>query len=95
LILLDKVHQFVVCDDLLVLVLIDGNLKLDMVIGMADVGLMVGNVFNNVGAEPLTVFLSVHEEGVPQQFLWVDNNHVISLRLVRCGFRIIIHQWVP
>jgi hypothetical protein len=32
LILLDKVHQFVVCDDLLVLVLIDGNSKLDMIV---------------------------------------------------------------
>jgi hypothetical protein len=45
---------------------------------MADVGLMVGNAFNDAGAEPLTVFLSVHEEGAPQQFLWVNNNRVIS-----------------
>jgi hypothetical protein len=45
---------------------------------MVDVGLMVGNTFNNAGAESLTIFLSVHEEGAPQQFLWVNNNHVIS-----------------
>jgi hypothetical protein len=32
LILLDKVQQFIVCDGLLVLVLIDGNSKLDMII---------------------------------------------------------------
>jgi hypothetical protein len=32
LILLNKVHQFIVCDDLLVLVLIDGNSKLDMIV---------------------------------------------------------------
>jgi hypothetical protein len=42
--------------------------------------------------EPLTVFLSVHEEGASQQFFWVDNNHVVSsgrtFRWVRCGFRI-------
>ena len=45
---------------------------------MADIGLVVGNAFNDVGTEPLTIFLSVHEEGASQQFLWVDNNHVIS-----------------
>jgi hypothetical protein len=32
LVLLDKVHQFIVCDDLLVLVLIDGNSKLDIIV---------------------------------------------------------------
>jgi hypothetical protein len=45
---------------------------------MADVELMVGNAFDDVGAEPLTIFLSVHGEGASQQFLWVNNNHVIS-----------------
>jgi hypothetical protein len=43
---------------------------------MVDVGLVVGNAF----------------DGASQQFLWVDNNHVISsgrmFRWVRCGFRI-------
>jgi hypothetical protein len=32
LILLDKVQQLILCDDLLILVLIDGNSKLDMII---------------------------------------------------------------
>jgi hypothetical protein len=32
LILHDKVCQFILCDDLLVLVLIDGNSKLDMIV---------------------------------------------------------------
>jgi hypothetical protein len=32
LILLNKVHQFIVCDDLLILVLIDENSKLDMIV---------------------------------------------------------------
>jgi hypothetical protein len=45
---------------------------------MADVGLLVRNAFDDVGAEPLTIFLGVHEEGAPQQFLWVNNNRVIS-----------------
>jgi hypothetical protein len=43
-----------------------------------DVGLVVGNAFDNAGAEPLTIFLSVDEEGASQQFLWVDNNFVVS-----------------
>jgi hypothetical protein len=45
---------------------------------MVDVGLVVGNAFDDVGTEPLTIFLSVHEEGASQQFLWVNNNRVIS-----------------
>jgi hypothetical protein len=53
---------------------------------------MVGNAFDDAGAEPLTVFLSVHEEGASKQFLWVNNNRVVSsgraFRWVRCGFRI-------
>jgi hypothetical protein len=53
---------------------------------------MVGNAFNDVGAEPFTIFLSVHEEGASQQFLWVNDNCVVSsgrtFRWVRCGFRI-------
>jgi hypothetical protein len=32
LILLDKVQQFIVCDGLLVLILIDGNSKLDIIV---------------------------------------------------------------
>jgi hypothetical protein len=32
LILLDKVQQLILCDDLLILVLIDGNSKLDMIV---------------------------------------------------------------
>jgi hypothetical protein len=32
LILFDKVQQLIVCDDLLILVLIDGNSKLDMIV---------------------------------------------------------------
>jgi hypothetical protein len=57
---------------------------------MVDVGLVVRNAFDDAGAEPLTIFLSFHEEGASQQFLWVNNNHVVSsgrtLRWVRCGF---------
>jgi hypothetical protein len=45
---------------------------------MADIGLVVGNAFDDVGTEPRTIFMSVHEKGAPQQFLWVDNNHVVS-----------------
>jgi hypothetical protein len=78
LILLDKVQQFIVCDGLLVLVLIDGNSKLDMIVQTANVGLVVGNAFDNVGTEPLAILLSVHEESASQQSLWVNNNHVIS-----------------
>jgi hypothetical protein len=78
LILFDKVHQFIVCDDLLILVLIDGNSNLDMIVCTADVGLVVRNAFDDAGAESLTVFVSVHQEGVPQQLLWVDNNRVVS-----------------
>jgi hypothetical protein len=62
LILLDKVQQFIVCDCLLVLVLIDLNSKLDVIVQTANVGLVVGNAFDNAGTEPLAILLSVHEE---------------------------------
>jgi hypothetical protein len=39
---------------------------------------VVGNAFDNVGMEPLAIFMSVLEEGASQQFLWVDNNRVVS-----------------
>jgi hypothetical protein len=61
-ILLDKVQQFIVCDGLLVLVLIDGNSKLDVIVRTVNVGPVVGNAFDNAGTEPLAILLSVHEE---------------------------------
>jgi hypothetical protein len=45
---------------------------------LLDFRLMVGNAFDNVGTELLAILLSVHEEGASQQFLWVNNNRVVS-----------------
>jgi hypothetical protein len=59
-ILSDEIHEFIVCDYLLVLIIIDRDPKLVVVIRHFEVILMVLNKFHNMGTILLPILLPLN-----------------------------------
>jgi len=59
-ILLDIIHEFIVHDDIFILVIIDSAMKVNVLGVHLVLFLMIGNVFHNFGAEALSIILLVH-----------------------------------
>ena len=59
---LDKVHELIISDNLLIFIFIDRASKLDVfLIGVAILFMLI-DVFDNVGTEMLVIFSFVHEK---------------------------------
>jgi hypothetical protein len=62
LILLNEIHEFVVCDYLLILIIIDRDPKLVVVIRQYEVMHIILKKFHNTGTMSLPIFPWVHKE---------------------------------
>ena len=64
-VLLDKVHELIISDDLLIFIFIDRGPKFNVfLIGVATLFMLI-DVFNNTGAETLAIFSFIHEKVRP------------------------------
>ena len=61
-VLLDEVRGLVVHNDFLICIIIDGALKLDVVICLVATFFVLINTFYNAGMESLSIFAFIHKE---------------------------------
>ena len=60
---LDEVHEFIVHNDFLICIIIDGASELDVIIClMVTFFILIDTPFNDVGTEVLSIFTFIHEE---------------------------------
>ena len=61
-ILLDEVHELIVCKDFLICIVIDRALELDVVVCHVVTFFMLIDTFYNAGVEKLSIFMFIHKE---------------------------------